>query len=191
MPLDVFERLKPEKKERILGVLRDEFVERPLEEATVKEIVERLEISRGSFYQYFESLEEAYFFILEREVHSVHELFMDLFRQTGSLSEAIDQYGVALADEVFSDPVRYALYRNRYLSWNVDLEKKWRIYRNQLPTEEGMAGADASTVEESWQFLSAVVHRLMQRLFLEDWSRATFLAHYTMHMEWMKGGLCQ
>ena len=58
MPKETFYNLNEDKKTLIEKALIKEFESNPLCEATVKNIVEDLNISRGSFYQYFYSLEE-------------------------------------------------------------------------------------------------------------------------------------
>ena len=47
-----------EKKEKIIKAAQKEFERVPIEEASIKNIVEDAEIARGSFYQYFESKED-------------------------------------------------------------------------------------------------------------------------------------
>ena len=49
MPKETFLKLPNEKKE---------FERVPIEEVSIKNIVENAEIARGSFYQYFESKED-------------------------------------------------------------------------------------------------------------------------------------
>ena len=58
MPKDTFLNLSEEKKKKILNAAKKEFSRVPLEEASIKNIVEEAEIARGSFYQYFESKED-------------------------------------------------------------------------------------------------------------------------------------
>lgn len=56
MAKDTFYNLNEEKQDRIFKVLKDEFESKPFNEVTVKSIVEKLSIARGSFYQYFTTL---------------------------------------------------------------------------------------------------------------------------------------
>lgn len=66
MPKETFFNLDEKKKENILEVLVDEFSAKPFKDVTVKSIVDRLKIAKGSFYQYFEDLEDSYFYILNQ-----------------------------------------------------------------------------------------------------------------------------
>ena len=45
-------------KEKIIKAAQKEFERVPIEEVSIKNIVENAEIARGSFYQYFESKED-------------------------------------------------------------------------------------------------------------------------------------
>lgn len=58
MPLSTFFNLTNEKKERVFLAGLKEFSRVPLEEVSVKNIVNTANIPRGSFYQYFEDKED-------------------------------------------------------------------------------------------------------------------------------------
>lgn len=58
MPKETFFNLAEEKKEKIINAAKKEFKRVPLEQASIKNIVEDAGIARGSFYQYFESKED-------------------------------------------------------------------------------------------------------------------------------------
>lgn len=187
MPTGTFFRLREDKREAIYRVLVDEFESRPLEEVTVKRIVERLHLPRGSFYQYFSSLHECYFYVLHQELTEVHALFAKLMeKKDGDFYAALDAFGDAAADLLY-DPNQYGLYRQRYLFMNAALEREWRCYREQ---QEGYSEAMESWVDpEKVDYLRAVVHHLIRRLFAEDWSREEFLSHYGRCLGWLKGGV--
>ena len=59
MPKQTFFNLSNIKREKIISALEQEFQKHTLEQATVKDVVELVGLSRGSFYQYFDSLEES------------------------------------------------------------------------------------------------------------------------------------
>ena len=53
MPTSTFFNLPPPKRERLLRAAVEEFSRKPFGEASINRIVQKAEISRGSFYQYF------------------------------------------------------------------------------------------------------------------------------------------
>ena len=74
MPKDTFLNLSEDKKNKVINAAKKEFARVPIEEASIKNIVEEAEIARGSFYQYFESKEDLLKYILKSKSEE-----MDLF----------------------------------------------------------------------------------------------------------------
>lgn len=95
MPRSTFFSLKAEKRERIEKALVSEFENRTLGDAKVKHVVERLGISRGSFYQYFHNMQDAYFYILDLKLRFIHEGFFTLYRaEPQNIESVLEKYGV-------------------------------------------------------------------------------------------------
>ena len=68
MPKATYLKLPEEKKQRIYAACKTEFADKPFHQATVRNIVQSLDIPRGSFYQYFEDLTVISMFCLKRQV---------------------------------------------------------------------------------------------------------------------------
>ena len=187
MPKDTFYNLKNDKKEEIENALIKEFENKSIFEATVKDIVDSLGISRGSFYQYFDSLEESYFYILEKEANKIHTIFINCFRECkGNIKEALNSYGDLVAKEIFTNG-KYLIYRNRYLNWTQKLEKEWNLFLKKDDKKFDQISRISSP--EEMYFVKAIVHSLIQRLFLENWSKEEFLEHYNKNIKWIIGGI--
>lgn len=73
MPKETFLKLPEEKKKKIIKAAKKEFKRVPLEQASIKNIVEDAEIARGSFYQYFESKEDLMGYILNNHLKKVNK----------------------------------------------------------------------------------------------------------------------
>ncbi|KAF5063744.1 TetR family transcriptional regulator [Proteiniclasticum sp. QWL-01] len=195
MPKDTFFNLPPKKRELVLDVIKKEFEKHPISEASVKDIVNDLGIARGSFYTYFENLEESYFYILDQETIEVHELLLDLLREhRGDLFKTFPDYGKALARELFKSE-KHALYRNRFLYWTSDLEQQWRHYQavnheeKRLVMESDFMRDGNDDLKEIREFIKAVIHALIRRLFAENWDSETFLKHYDSQVQLMEHGI--
>jgi len=65
MPKDTFYNLDNEKRSRVLNAALEEFGSRSFHQATVGRIVKKADISKGSFYQYFESKKDLYRYIIQ------------------------------------------------------------------------------------------------------------------------------
>lgn len=186
MPKETFFRLKPEKQDSIVRALVQEFEAKNLYHATVKDIVEQLNIPRGSFYQYFESLEEAYFYILDLKFHDIHMRFMELYRgDAKNLESALLEYGQFLAKEIYR-PTNYKLFRNRYLSWSPELEIHWRDYQLKNQVDSGIKEVYAN---KRLELVGSLVHMIIQKLFINDWDQDTFAAEYVDLVKFIMEGI--
>ncbi len=187
MPKQTYFNLSDEKKNKVYDTLVNCFENRNVKNVTVKEIVEKLNIPRGSFYQYFDSVNEAYFYVLEQELVEPHENFQKLLKNNDmNILTALDLFGEVAADTIFTEK-NYRLYRSRYLFMDIELEKQWKAYRmkNAKYGQNILSVADS----EKMMFISAVIHFLIQRLFTEDWGRTEFLERYERYIKWIKRGI--
>jgi AcrR family transcriptional regulator len=64
MPTKTFLSLPKEKRIRILKAAKKEFSRVPLERSIIANIVKDADIPRGSFYQYFENVEDLFIYLL-------------------------------------------------------------------------------------------------------------------------------
>ena len=189
LPKETFNNLKSDKKEKVVNVLKKTFEEKPFQEVTVKEIVDELNIARGSFYQYFEDLEDAYFTVLNLEVTDIHKLFMTLLHnRKGNIKEALYDYGEELSGILFNEET-YSIYKNRYLFWNESLDKRWNTeYQSQVQVFTESESKDSFN-REKMHYLKGVVHMLIKRNFSENWTKEEFREKFNMHVKWMMRGL--
>lgn len=76
-----FYNLSDKKKERIVNAIKKEFAENPSEKASINNIVKRADISRGSFYQYFDDkldlIEVLYQDFTEKTLNNFLKLMME------------------------------------------------------------------------------------------------------------------
>lgn len=80
MPKETFFNLPIDKREKILQSARDEFTENELYKSRVSNIIKNAGIPRGSFYQYFEDLEDLYYYVIE-------EVFEEMFKVGAEYAE--------------------------------------------------------------------------------------------------------
>lgn len=187
MPKQTFYNLSDEKRNSIEKVLKDEFSKKPYKDCNVKNIVDRLSIARGSFYQYFDDLKDSYFYILDKETKDVHFLFMSVLRQNNNdVLKALDVFGDEVCDLIFEDG-EYNLYKFRYLYWNSELEDGWKAKKKEY---YAIFHNDKSSIDhELIYFMKSIVHGLIERNFKEEWSRDVFIEKYNLHINWLKRGV--
>lgn len=75
MPTILFQHLAEEKKEKIIKASMKEFSSCPYENASINAIIKDADISRGSFYQYFNGKEDLYLYILDRGLNAAYVIF--------------------------------------------------------------------------------------------------------------------
>ncbi len=205
MPKQTFLNLPQEKQMRILETCKKEFKDKPLYQASVADIVHKLDIARGSFYQYFENLEECFFSILSSENMDVHSLFKEALQKSDyDFFNALFYYGQILSEELYKDSKR-GLYRNRFLYWTPELENGWQEYQKKYLQTKKVAEMEniyfsnlknnslsvslPDEVNELMEYTKAIIHNLIRRSFIENWDAKTFLKKFKIHISWMKKGL--
>lgn len=65
MPKEMFLNIKEEKRQMFIEVAIKEFSTKSFEEVSVNSIIKKANISRGSFYTYFDNLEELLHYIMQ------------------------------------------------------------------------------------------------------------------------------
>ena len=193
MPTKTFYNLSNQKREFILEKLKSEFTENNIFDANIKDISKKLNISRSSFYQYFDSLEECYFFILQKETIDLHLLFISIFKETKyDLMKSLKLFGEKSANILF-DKNLYYIYKNRFLFWNNELDTKWKKYitKNSDNEKSLLDHFDKENLisKEKLLFINSVIHGLIYRNFLENWSKEIFLKQYNLQIKWIEKGI--
>ena len=102
MAKNTFNNLDEERKEEIYKSLKEYFEEEDINKISVSGIVKKLDIARGSFYQYFESLEDCYDSLLQKETGQVHHKFYFLYKENdGDLEKTLWAYRDYLSEELY------------------------------------------------------------------------------------------
>ena len=89
VPKQTFFNLPHEKRELLIQSAKKEFSRVPLSEASIANIIKSADIPRGSFYQYFEDKEDAFYYILEKQMDTHNSKFFSMLkRNNGDLFDA-------------------------------------------------------------------------------------------------------
>ena len=154
MPKQTFFNLHKEKQENLIKSAKKEFSRVPLNKASVSNIVKNAEIPRGSFYQYFENKEDAFYYLLEKQTKGHKSNFLSTLKENnGDLFDAfIILFRKMLAE--FQDQENRDFYKNAFLNMNYKMENK-------------LAG-DFSKVETDKVFIEIIAVINVQLLNIED-----------------------
>lgn len=144
MPKQMFFNISEEKRQLFLNASITEFTEKPFNEVSVNSIVKKANISRGSFYTYFDNLEALFNYLM----NSVKE---ERFKYARILiKEAEGDYFRFIKDlflydyDAFRSTGRYSLFRN-YIHY-IQLTKKGSL-KNTLIADDVIKEFTGSTKE--------------------------------------------
>lgn len=87
MPKDTFYNLEDAKREKIIKAAKTEFLNNPLRKARVSNIVTAANIPRGSFYQYFEDLDDLYYYVADKVFNEIFNAGYTYSEMTNDLFE--------------------------------------------------------------------------------------------------------
>jgi len=123
LPKQTFFNLPEEKQETLIQAAKNEFSRVPLNEASIANIVKNAQIPRGSFYQYFEDKEDAFFYLLELGTIANKEMFISLLQKTeGDIAETFIELFKQMLIE-FKDQENRSFFRNIFLNMNHKVER--------------------------------------------------------------------
>jgi len=89
MPKEQFFKLKDQKREKIILAARDEFSCKPYDEVSIHDIVARSNISRGSFYIYFDDKWDIYSHLLKCAFNKIIDRLNDTINRGNNIFFAI------------------------------------------------------------------------------------------------------
>ena len=112
MPKEMFQKISKEKQETFINAAIDEFTTKSFENTSVNSIVKKAKISRGSFYNYFEDIEELFNYIFEkvkneRFIYANH-ILKDCNKDYFVFIKKLFAYDF----DAFKSKGRYSLFRN-------------------------------------------------------------------------------
>ena len=85
MPLQTFENLPQDKRQRIIECAIDEFAQHDYASASISKIVTKAGIAKGSLYQYFNDKNDLYTYLLDLVSQTKAELMAKAFHQENKL----------------------------------------------------------------------------------------------------------
>ncbi len=193
MPKTTYNNLPEDRKNEIMLVCKKEFEENTIAGASVAHIVDKLGIARGSFYKYFNDIEDCYFYVLMSETREMHEIFMDtVSNKEYDFISSLEKYGELVANEIHRED-KYKLYKNRFLGWTADIQIRWQKYfrENNCSIREGARFPSGESYVETMHIIKAVVHDLVERNFLNNWTKKEFISKYNEQVKILENGIAK
>ncbi len=123
MPKNTFFNLPDEKRLNIINASKKEFGRVSLADAFVKSIVVDANIPRGSFYQYFDDIEDCFYYIVDEYAKDIKQkLLSNLKENNGDIIKSYsDLYTYIL--EMINNPKNKNYFEKIYLNMNYKIQK--------------------------------------------------------------------
>ena len=180
MAKKTFENLEKEKKEKIYNSLKEFFEEEDLKNINVSGIVKKLNIARGSFYQYFEDLEDSYFTVLKKETGEIHHKFFNLYKENKEdMGKTLKAYRNFLATELYDKNLKN-LYRPKFFIF----ENSFMLHGKNFLREHL-----SDDFYHKMTYIMAVFHELIKESIRSDYDKEKFLEVCNLYINWLLGGI--
>jgi len=198
MPKITFFNLPEDKRATLLFSLKKEFSRVPLYDASIANIVKLAGIPRGSFYQYFDDKEDAFFFILNDFVTGIHNQFLRLIKKyNGDLFATMPEFYQSIVEE--EENVHF--FRNAFLNMTYRIESTFsRIFKEQesnnnfkaissLLNTDKLNFSNDEELNHVLQIISAVTFRNIIEKFAKELTAEEALQRYKLELTLLKTGL--
>ena len=197
MPKDTFYNLDVGKREKIIKAAKAEFLDNPLRKARVSNIVTTANIPRGSFYQYFEDLDDLYYYIVEMVFDEVFnagytysEMTNDVF-EFAKISFDFDYIG-------FKKESRHRFMSNVFqsIAGNTEYVEKFNQKRIKY-VEEILDRLDLSNIKytdrddqiKMYQMIQDLKITVIKKTLINNLSKEQAYAEFEWYLDILKNGL--
>ncbi|CAH2713785.1 hypothetical protein BACCIP111895_00939 [Neobacillus rhizosphaerae] len=200
MPKITFYNLPDNKKKMLIHAAKKEFSRVPLNDASISNIIKTARIPRGSFYQYFEDKEDAYFFLLNEFVININDNFVLLLKKyDGDLFETmIDFFQLIIEEEE-----NVTFLENAFLNMTYKIEYTFsKIFRDcesnenikeitDLINTSGLNISNDRDLRHIMQIISTITFRNVVEKFGKELSQQEALSNYIIEINLLKNGLAR
>jgi len=135
MPKETFLKLSKEKQQKVINAAKKEFARVPIENVSIKNIVEEADIARGSFYQYFESKEDLLIYILKENSEELNNKLRNKVKETnGNIFELYIFLYDSMIEE-FTDNSDQELFRQIFINLKSSDENVFDLVKKTKPQD--------------------------------------------------------
>jgi len=172
------EREKEHRREEILNAAQKTFFEKGLQSATMDEIAEAAELSKGTLYLYYGSKEDLYLAVMMRGFDIMHSMFVDSIAGNSTTVEKIWGLGKTYLEfskkqtnffrmfHFFQNPTLHRQVSEEMMSQcNDGTQRLWQVVTEvfRKGIEEGVLRSDLNPIECAvimWSSSDAILRRI-------------------------------
>ena len=198
LPKVTFYNLSEDKKRILIDAAKKEFSRVPLSDASISNIIKSADIPRGSFYQYFEDKEDAFFYLLgEFSKEKKKDFIIILEQHEGDLFEGF----IGVFDVMIKEEENLSFFKNAFLNMTHKIETSFEKMISDTEINENLkalsflvnkTNLNISNDKELFhvlQILFAVTFRNLIRTFAGELSYQEAMDNYMMEINLLKRGL--
>ena len=197
MPKDLFYSIDTEKQSKILEAAMLEFSSQLYVNSSINQIIKQADISRGSFYQYFEDKDDLYFYMIGKMVSNtayryLQEVVSTKPKDIFSVYQAMFDYNLKL----LSDPTYQRFFRNLYLSMSYRLQQELKrifstirneMLQGKLQELQQTSGCDPVAFQELMSLLELNNRDLLMQYISEEMDEQSIRTLYQIRLQILKG----
>jgi AcrR family transcriptional regulator len=197
MPRDTFFNLAEEKKKKILDAAEAEFSEHELFKSRVSNIIKNAGIPRGSFYQYFEDLDDLYYYVID---DFFNEFFIQGTKYTEDTNDVF-QFSINSFEydyDAYTNDKRHQFMMNvmKSISHNEDYLDRFNQKRDSY-IETILSKMDLSNIRftdkkeliKMYQMIQNVKRNVIQRSLTDDLSKEEAMNEIEWYIDILRKGL--
>lgn len=198
VPKLTFFNLPEDKKQTLIDAAKKEFSSAPLFDASISNIIKSAGISRGSFYQYFEDKEDAFFFLLGEFAKEKKAAFLSMLeKHEGDLFQTfIDFFELFLHEDE-----NLTFLKNALLNMTHKIERTFDRMISEHEVNENfkmlclridirkMNVSDEVELFHAMQIITSVLLRNLIHAFAHDLPRNVAMKNFMTEMNLLKKGL--
>lgn len=198
LPKLTFFNLPENKRETLINAAKKEFSRVPLYDASIANIVKAADIPRGSFYQYFEDKEDAYFYLLNELAKKEKGQFVSrLHHNEGDIFQTvIDYFQWVLKEEDHLQFMKNALLNMTHKIENTfarifsdnEMNKNFQEF-SSLINKNNLNITNDQELFHVMQIIKAVTFRNLIDKFARDWTNEAAINYFTIEINLLKKGL--
>lgn len=202
MPTKTFFNLSEGKRSRLILAAMEEFSKYSLNEASINAIIKKADISRGSFYQYFENKEDFYFYLAKNVKTESERLFKEeIEKAQGDLIVGVRHFFPKFLTMMLEDP-NANFFKQLFL--NMDYKASKEITPEELKKHQegqknrnGISSIDLSLFQlnsqeelnELSQLIIAIMVREITEGFAGDYTQDQMMGNFYRKLNWIECGV--
>lgn len=204
MPSRTYLNLSDEKKEKLMNAAKKEFSRVLLSDASINRIIKEADISRGSFYMYFESKEELYAYLLNEYRKSGLKILLEsLNRNKGDIIKAYEDLYTVFLERCFEEK-EMNFFRNMFQNANLYMENKTGLCALKEEEEKELfceiekaidsrklSKVAKENIKDVLILLFDTTMKNIIPIILMDIKKEDAFRHFQTSLKLIKGGICK